>query len=63
MRRDLIIFCFKNGEKQFIGLTKFRTTWTDDENKFKRERKKFKKNCLLNTYAIIFGLDPQIPGP
>ena len=33
--RELINFCFKAGEKQFIAVTKFGATWTDNKNKFK----------------------------
>lgn len=34
--RELISFCFKGGEKQFIPATKFSRTWSDDKNKFKK---------------------------
>ena len=33
--REPISFCFK-GEKQFITVTIYGGTWTDDENKFKK---------------------------
>ena len=33
--RELLNFCFKGRKKQFIAVTKFGATWTDNENKFK----------------------------
>ena len=33
--RELIHFCFNDGEKQFIPVTKFDAAWTDNKNKFK----------------------------
>ena len=32
---ELINISCKGGEKQFIAVTKFGTTWNDDKNKFK----------------------------
>ena len=31
---ELISFCFKGGEKQFIAVTKFGAIWKDDKVKF-----------------------------
>ena len=50
---ELLIFCLKGGEKQFIALTKFGTTWTDNRNKFKTTFKKASLNIAIN-----FLLDP-----
>ena len=33
--REQLSFCFKGRKKQFIAVTKFGATWTDNENKFK----------------------------
>ena len=30
--RELINFCFKGGEKQFIAVTKLGVLWTDNKN-------------------------------
>ena len=33
--KELINFCFDGRKKQFISITKFGATWTDNKNKFK----------------------------
>ena len=33
--KEPINFCFDGGKKQFISITKFGATWTDNKNKFK----------------------------
>ena len=33
--KELVNFCFKGGEKQFISVRKLGPTWTDDRNKLK----------------------------
>lgn len=35
MWEELINFCFKYGDKQFIAATKFGAKWTGDKNKFR----------------------------
>ena len=50
--REFINFCSKSGKKQFVAVTKFGATWTENENKFKVT---FNKGSL--TVAINFLLD------
>ena len=55
---DLINFCFKGGERQFIVVTKFGAAWTVNKNKYKRTfGKAFLKrgiNFLLNNCPFNF---------
>ena len=61
--RELINFCFKGGEKQFIAAAKFRATWTDNKSKFKITFDKvslklsinfFLSNCFFNFGSFAF---------
>ena len=48
--REFINFCSKSGEKQFVAVTKFGATWTENENKFKVT---FNKGSLTVGFLII----------
>ena len=51
--RELINFCFKGGERQFIIVTKFCPTWSNNNNTFKIcfDKASFK----LAIYFLNFG--------
>ena len=59
MTRELINFCFKGGEKEFIAVTKFRATWTDNNTKFKitfdKAFLKLAITFLLDNFFFDFG--------
>ena len=56
--RELITFSFEIGEKQFIFVTKFDETWTDDKNKFKRTFDKPSPILTINFLLNFNNLNP-----
>ena len=57
--RELINFCFKSGEKQFVAVTKFGAVGTEKKNKFKitfdQASLKLAINFLLDNCFLNFG--------
>ena len=56
--RELISFCFKGGEEQFIPVTKSGATWINNENELKEKfhiiSLKLAINFLTDNFFLIF---------